>query len=151
MRMQRKHVLAALLGGVLALDVFAQTLDEDEARIEELMNAPATVRSVAPAPAASATVDDSINETPIAAAVVAPAQSADDEWLAPKQNENAMEFADLAHSIGARVSIVTTNEREHHGVVTSADAKQVTIEVRRKGGNASYVLKKEQILKIESR
>ncbi|WP_395680528.1 hypothetical protein [Dokdonella sp.] len=149
--MQRKHVLAALLGGVLALDVFAQTLDEDEARIEELMNAPATVRSVAPAPAASATVDDSINETPIAAAVVAPAQSADDEWLAPKQNENAMEFADLAHSIGARVSIVTTNEREHHGVVTSADAKQVTIEVRRKGGNASYVLKKEQILKIESR
>jgi len=151
MRMQRKHVLAALLGGVLALDVFAQTLDEDEARIEELMNAPPTVRSVAPAPAASATVDESINETPIAAAVVAPAQSADDEWLAPKRNENAMEFADLAHSIGARVSIVTTNEREHHGVVTSADAKQVTIEVRRKGGNASYVLKKEQILKIESR
>ena len=151
MRMQRKHVLAALLGGVLALDVFAQTLDEDEARIEELMNAPATVRSVAPAPAASATVDDSINETPIAAAVVAPAQSADDEWLAPKEQENRMEFVDLAHSIGARVSIVTTNEREHHGVVTSADAKQVTLEVRRKGGNASYVLKKEQILKIESR
>lgn len=149
MRMQRKHVLVALLAGVLALDVVAQTLDEDEARIEELMNARPTAQPAAPA--ASATVDDSINETPIAAAVVAPAQSAEDEWLAPKRQENTMEFADLVHSIGARVSIVTTNEREHHGVVTSADAKQVTLEVRRKGGNASYVLKKEQILKIESR
>jgi hypothetical protein len=115
------------------------------------MNARPAEQPVVPAQATSAKVDDSINETPIAAAVVAPAQSAQDEWLAPKQQENHMEFADLAHNIGARVSIVTSNEREHHGVVMSADAKQVTIEVRRKGGNASYVLKKEQILKIESR
>lgn len=133
----------------LAFGATAQTLDEDEARIEELMNARPAVQ--APAPAAAAKFDDSINETPIAAAVVAPPPSADDEWLAPKLQENAMEFVDLAHNIGARVSIVTTNEREHHGVVTAADAKQVTLEVRRKGGNASYVLKKEQILKIESR
>jgi hypothetical protein len=146
-----KRATGILLCSAFAFGAAAQTLDEDEARIEELMNARPATQPAAPAPAASAAVDDSINETPIAAAVVAPAQSADDEWLAPKQQENAMEFADLAHSIGARVSIVTTNEREHHGVVTSADAKQVTIEVRRKGGNASYVLKKEQILKIESR
>jgi len=151
MRTHWKHAMGALVGCALAFGVAAQTLDEDEARIEELMNARPSAPPAPPAPAVSAKVDDSINETPIAAAVVAPAQSADDEWLAPKEQENRMEFVDLAHSIGARVSIVTTNEREHHGVVTSADAKQVTLEVRRKGGNASYVLKKEQILKIESR
>jgi hypothetical protein len=151
MWMDWKRTMGMVICSGLAFGAAAQTLDQAEARIEELMNARAATQPVTPAPAASVPVDDSINETPIAAAVVAPAQSADDEWLAPKQQENAMEFADLAHSVGARVSIVTTNEREHHGVVTSADAKQVTLEVRRKGGNASYVLKKEQILKIESR
>jgi len=151
MRTHWKHAMGALVGCALVFGVAAQTLDEDEARIEELMNARPSAQPATPAPAVSAKFDDSINETPIAAAVVAPAQSADDEWLAPKEQENRMEFVDLPHSIGARVSIVTTNEREHLGVVTSADAKQVTLEVRRKGGNASYVLKKEQILKIESR
>jgi hypothetical protein len=151
MRTHWKHAIGALVCCALAFGVAAQTLDEDEARIEELMNARPTAQSPAPARAVSAEVDDSISETPIAAAVVAPPPSAQDEWLAPKSQENRMEFADLAHSIVERVSIVTTNEREHHGVITAADAKQVTLEVRRKGGNASYVLKKEQILKIESR
>jgi len=149
MRNQWRRAIPLVVGAALACAAVAQTLDEDEARIEELMNA----QPAAPPPpvARAAAADDSVNETPIAAAVVAPPTSADDEWLAPKQSENRMEFADLAHSIGARVSILTSNEREHNGVVMAADAKQVTIEVRRKGGNASYVLKKEQVLRIESR
>lgn len=146
MRKHWKRAIPIVVGCALTCAAVAQTLDEDEVRIEQLMAA----RPAAPT-SPVAPVDDSVNETPIAAAVVAPPTGADDEWLAPRQSENRMEFADLAHSIGARVSIVTSNEREHLGVVTAADAKQVTLEVRRKGGNASYVLKKEQILKIESR
>jgi hypothetical protein len=137
--------LVAAPAGVAA----AQTLDEDEARIEQIMHAP--VAEPAPAIASTAPVDDSVKETPVVAAVVAPAQTANDEWLAPTQHDEGMAFAELAKSIGRRVSITTTQSREHVGVITSADSKQVTLQVTRKGGSAAYTLLREQIEHIESR
>lgn len=129
----------------------AQTLEQDEARIEELMAAgPAAAAPDAGKPAPA--YDDSVKETPVVAAVVAPRPSADDEWLAaPNQDGNAIPFDELRYHIGERVAITTANEREHNGVVVSADARQVTMEIRRKGGAATYVLKKEQVLHIQSR
>ncbi|HEU4663172.1 MAG TPA: hypothetical protein VFS55_04005 [Dokdonella sp.] len=142
-------VLAGAVAGAGAAG--AQTLEQDEARIEELMAAgPAQAPAATSAPAPA--YDDSVNETPVVAAVVAPRPSANDEWLAaPSQDSNAIPFDELRYHVGERVAITTANEREHNGIVTSADARQVTVEIRRKGGVATYVLKKEQILHIESR
>jgi hypothetical protein len=130
----------------------AQTLEQDEARIEELMAAGTGASAqAAPAAATSPAYDDSVKETPVVAAVVAPAPSANDEWLAAPTQDDSIPFAELRYHVGQRVLITTSNEREHNGIVTSADARQVTMEIRRKGGLATYVLKKEQILRIEPR
>ena len=147
---QRVLFAVALACGVGS--VSAQTLEQDEARIEELMAAqPAAASAPAPAAAPAPAYDDSVNETPVAAAVVAPAPGANDEWLAAPAQDDSIPFGELRYHVGERVLITTTNEREHNGIVTSADARQVTMEIRRKGGLATYVLKKEQILRIQPR
>jgi hypothetical protein len=146
----KRAIVAVSLAGAAIGGAFAQTLEQDEARIEELMAAkPAEASPAAAAPARG--YDDSVNETPVVAAVVAPAPSADDDWLAAPARNNDIPFAEMRYHVGERVVITTSNEREHNGIVTSADGRQVTMEIRRKGGIATYVLKKEQILHIESR
>jgi hypothetical protein len=148
-----KHALCGIVLAGLAGGVAAQTLDEDEARIEELMRAPHAAAPAAPAAVAIAPAsDNSALETPVVAAVVAPAPTANDEWLAaPQQPDESLPFAELAKNIGKRVSITTSNEREHNGIITSADAKQVTLQVKRAGGNASYTLRRDQVVRVESR
>ncbi len=148
-----KRAVFAVALALAAGDAWAQTLEQDEARIEELMaaGAGASPQQAASAGAAAPTYDDSVKETPVVAAVVAPAPTANDEWLAASTQDDSIPFAELRYHVGQRVLITTSNEREHNGIVTSADARQVTMEIRRKGGLATYVLKKEQILRIEPR
>jgi hypothetical protein len=148
-----KRAVFAVALALAAGGARAQTLEQDEARIEELMAAGtgASSQQAAPAGAATPAYDDSVKETPVVAAVVAPAPSANDEWLAAPTQDDSIPFAELRYHVGQRVLITTSNEREHNGIVTSADARQVTMEIRRKGGIATYVLKKEQILRIEPR
>lgn len=152
-RWKGKRALFAVVLALAAGGATAQTLEQDEARIEELMAArpDATSPGVPAASAPTPAYDDSVKETPIAAAVVAPAPTANDDWLAAPTQDEGIPFAELRYHVGQRMLITTSNEREHNGIVTSADARQVTMEIRRKGGLATYVLKKEQILRIEPR
>ncbi|TCO42995.1 hypothetical protein [Dokdonella fugitiva] len=147
-----KRVVVVVALACAAGGACAQTLDEDEARIEQLMAArPVEPPVAAPPPAPKPAYDDSVKETPVVAAVVAPPPGANDEWLAAPAQDDSIPFDELRYHVGERVLVTTTNEREHNGIITSADAREVTMEIRRKGGLATYVLKKEQILRIEPR
>ncbi|MEO6688349.1 MAG: hypothetical protein ABIS07_00520 [Dokdonella sp.] len=66
-----------------------------------------------------------------------------------KDIDGSIRFDDLPHQIGARIRVLTRGQRTHNGVVRSADAKQVTISVSRRGGSATYILPREQIQRID--
>lgn len=141
-----------LLGTLLGGFAIAQTPAEDEARIEALMNPSAVLASAqAPASHAPATVDDSINETPIVAAVVAPTLDANDSWLAAPQQDAGLEFSALPRLVGQRVAIIMSQGKERVGTIVAADAKQVTLRITRKGGSASYAIPREKIERVEGR
>ena len=80
-----------------------------------------------------------------------PAPSENDAWLVPAVEQNGLPFAELRHYVGRRVDIVTTGDRAHRGTVKSADARQVTLLVRRPGGNATYTLRREQVKRVDPR
>ncbi len=141
-------LLGLLLSGLAA----AQTPAEDEARIEDLMNTSEVLASAqASASRAPSTVDDSINETPIVAAVVAPTPDANSSWLAAPQQDAGLEFSALPKLIGQRVAVVMLQGKERVGTIVSADAKQVTLRITRKGGSASYAIPREKIERVEAR
>ena len=91
---------------------------------------------------------------PVVASVVAPpaARAPADDWLAPPPaQDSGLAFADLARHVGARVAIVTAGERVHRGTVVDADARHVVLQVRRPGGNATYSLRREQVVRVDLR
>lgn len=146
------RILVGLAFALAAAWASAATLEEDEARIEALILAeragaasklpltpPVAVAAVAAAPA------------PLAASVVAPTPTPNDQWLAAPAREAGLPFAELAQRVGQRVTITTANDRVHRGVVGSADARQVTLRVKRPGGNATYTLSRNQIARIDLR
>ena len=154
-------LLAAALLGVITPGPFvrAASLQEDEARIEALLraerNAQRTVeRNARAASAAPAAAQDSVDPaTPVIAEVTAavPEPSENDAWLVPTIEQDGLPFADLKHYVGHRVEIVTTGDRQHRGTVKSADARQVTLLVRRPGGNATYTLRRDQVKRVDPR
>ena len=144
-------VLVCALGsaGVIAAP---PTPQEDEARIEELMLAESTA-APPPAPAmtpaaASLSADPVATDAPVIAAVAPPPSSDTDDWLVTHPKDEGLAFAELGKRIGSRVAITTTNQREHRGTIVAANAREVTLSVRRSGGNATYTLRKEQISRI---
>lgn len=155
-------LLAAALLGVIAPGARARagSLQEDEARIEALLRAERNAQRTAErnARAASAAVPASGQEsldpaTPVIAEVTAavPEPSENDAWLVPTIEQDGLPFTDLKHYVGHRVEILTTGDRQHRGTVKSADARQVTLLVRRPGGNATYTLRREQVKRVDPR
>lgn len=59
-------------------------------------------------------------------------------------------FADLPCQIGTRVRVLTRGQHLHRGVIEAADARHVRLRVSRRGGSASYVLRREQIQRIDA-
>ena len=90
---------------------------------------------------------------PVAAVVFAPVPpSSNSDWLSSEQAPNSgVSFGDLAQHVGSRVSIVTAGEHVHNGVISAADARQVTLRVKRAGGQATYALPRNQIVSIALR
>jgi len=141
-----------LLGLWLAGVAAAQTPEEDEARIEVLMSRSEVLASAqAPDAPAPAVVDESIDETPIVAEVVAPAPDPNAAWLALPQQDAGLEFSSLPRLVGQRVAVVMEQGKERVGTIVAADAKQVTLRVTRKGGSASYAIPREKIVRVEGR
>jgi hypothetical protein len=142
-----------MVGLAASCGVRAGTLQEDEARIEALLRAERAAAGVSAMPQSPDGAVVVASSTPVIAEVVAKmAQpSENDEWLAPAIEQTGLPFADLAHYIGQRVSITTAGEREHRGTVKSANARQVTLLVRRSGGNATYTLRREQVQRVDLR
>ena len=148
------------VGLLLALDIRAAALDDDEARIEVLVRAERAIAAAeVPAPAeadlpAIAVVSAPPPE-PVIAESVAPAPSAPprDSWVAPAEPAGGLPFSDLARHIGDRVAVVTAGARVHRGVVKAVDAEQMTLQVRSPGigGAAAYTLRREQIVRIDLR
>jgi hypothetical protein len=68
-----------------------------------------------------------------------------------KSIAGTIRFEDLPRQIGSRVRVLTRGHRTHLGVVRSADAKQLTLSVNQRGGNATYVLPREQVERIDPR
>lgn len=139
-------------GAMLAVPAHAGSLQEDEARIEALLKAERAAR--AERMVAIATVGGVADPaTPVIAEVTAavPPPSENDEWLVPTIEQNGLPFAELRHYVGRRVEIVTTGDRQHRGIVQSADARQVTLLVRRAGGNAKYTLRRDQVKRVDPR
>jgi hypothetical protein len=148
-------------GLALALNAQAATTDDDEARIEVLVNAerPAVAARMPPptdtyVPAVATAV------VPLTASAIAapgvPARSAApsrDSWVAPAEPTGGLPFNDLVRHIGDRVAVVTAGARVHRGVVKAVDAEQVTLQVHSPGsvGAATYTLRREQIVRIDLR
>ena len=142
MARMREVVCAIGVGVLFASCVQAGTLEEDEARLDALLAA----RSASAAPA------------PVVASVTAPTaarEGADNphaDWLAPApERAVGVAFVDLAQHVGSKVTIVTVGERVHRGVVTAANARQVSLQVHRRGGDATYTLRREQVVRIDAR
>ena len=72
-----------------------------------------------------------------------------DGVAAPLDPGPGIRFEDLPDDIGQRVRLLTRNQREHVGVIRAADARHVTLSVKRHGGSATYVLRREQIERID--
>lgn len=142
------RAIAGLVFVLVAVSATAATLEEDEARIEALIQAE---RAAAVGKPAAATIAKPTSPAPIAASVVAPTPTPHDEWLVPRAREAGLPFAELAQHVGQRVTITTAGEREHRGVVGSADARRVTLRVKRPGGNATYTLSRNQVLRVDLR
>jgi hypothetical protein len=133
----------------------AATLDEDEARIEALLKAEQTAAAAAASAAEFPVVAQSM-PAPVVAQAIAPAPSelSNDDWLAPPPSQDSrLSFEDLAQHIGARVAVVTVNERVHRGIVTAVNARGLTLRVPRagSGGGAIYTLRREQVARIDAR
>lgn len=135
----------------------AATIDEDEGRIEALVEAEhAAARAVA---AAALPTEPQITvavPAPVAAQAIAPSPDAisNDDWLAPRASPKThLRFDDLATRVGSKVAIVTVSEHVHRGIVAAADAHGLTLRVPRAGtgGGAVYTLKREQIARIDLR
>jgi len=140
----RGVVCAIGCGALFAGCVQAGTLEEDEARLDALLAARRAAAAAAPAPVVASVT------------VPAPARAkADDphaDWLAPAPERAAgIAFADLVGYVGSKVTIVTAGERVHRGVVTAANARQVVLQVHRRGGDATYALRREQVVRIDAR
>lgn len=148
------RTMGALCALVLAGAALAMppTPEEDEARIEELMLADSAATSATTAPGADAAtpavaeVPDEF--TPVIAAVAPPQAQENDDWLVTHPDGEGLTFDDLATHLGRQAIIKTINEREHRGKIIAANAKEVTLSVRRSGGRASYVLRREQVKHI---
>ncbi len=148
------RIVTALALALVAAAAGAATLEEDEARIEALIRAERAGlagKPAAPPPPAVPAEPRAPAAVPVVASVVAPPPTPHDEWLAAPAREAGMPFAELAHNIGRRVAITTAGERVHRGVVGSADARQVTLRVKRPGGNATYTLTRNQVLRVDLR
>ena len=135
----------------------AGTLEQDEASMERLMQAErvaAAAKTQGHAGAARHAPDGAASEpAPVAAVVFAPSPpSANADWLSSGQAQGGgLSFGDLAQHVGAHVSIVTAGEHVHNGVISAADARQVTLRVKRAGGQATYALPRNQIVSIALR
>lgn len=146
------RIVTALALALAAVSAGAATLEEDEARIEALIRAErvgSAAKRLAPPPAVAAAEQE--EPVPVVASVVAPPPTPHDEWLAAPSRAAGLPFAELANHIGQRVAITTAGERVHRGVVGSADARQVTLRVKRPGGNATYTLTRNQVLRVDLR
>ena len=139
----------------------AATIDEDEGRIEALVEAEHAAARAAAAAAAALQTDTEPQITvvvpaPVAAQAIAPSPDAisNDDWLASGASPNThLRFDDLATRVGSKVAIVTVSEHVHRGIVAAADAHGLTLRVPRAGtgGGAVYTLKREQIARIDLR
>ena len=129
--------MAVALVGLVTASAMAATLDEDEARLE------ARLRAQRAAEAAKA------NSVPVLAAAIAPPPSPNDEWLAPPSMPATLAYDELARHVGERLTVVTRGERVHRGTLTAAGARSLTLVVQRRGGAASYTLRREQVVRIE--
>ena len=128
--------------------ISAQTAEEEEAHISALISAELAGQRP-PAPAAGVS---GAEPAPVIAEVFANPQQAEHDWLAPPgPQDTGLAFAELEQYRGRRVTIVTTGERVHRGIVSSATPRAVTLSVRRAGGLATYTLQKQQIVRIELR
>ena len=72
-----------------------------------------------------------------------------DGVAAPLDPGPGIRFEDLPDDIGLRVRLLTRNQREHVGVIRAADARHVKLSVKQHGGSATYVLRREQIERID--
>lgn len=143
------RIATALALALIAVSARAATLEEDEARIEAMIRAERAGLAAKPAPPPTMVAAQA--PVPVVASVVAPPPTPHDEWLAAPPRAAGLPFAELANHVGQRVAITTAGERVHRGVVGSADARQVTLRVKRPGGNATYTLTRNQVLRVDLR
>jgi hypothetical protein len=114
----------------------AGTLEQDEARIDAVLKAEHARDHPAP----------------VVASVVAPTpRSATDDGVVAEREDAGLGFGELAAHVGGRVTITTVGEHVHRGIVRSADARQVTLQVHSAGGSATYALHRDQIVHIDAR
>lgn len=146
------RIVTALALALAAVSAGGATLEEDEARIEALIRAErAGLTGKPPAPPPPTVAVEPQKPVPVVASVVAPPPTPHDEWLAAPARAAGLPFAELAHHVGRRVAITTAGERVHRGVVGSADASRVTLRVKRRGGDATYTLTRNQVLRVDLR
>ncbi|MEO7325107.1 MAG: hypothetical protein ABIW82_09800 [Dokdonella sp.] len=137
----------------------AAAIDEDEGRIEALIEAEHAATKAAAAAAAALATEPQITvvvPAPVVAQAIAPSPDAisNDDWLASNASpDTRLRFDELAVRIGSKVAIVTVSEHVHRGIVVAADAHGLTLRVPRagSGGGAVYTLKREQIARIDLR
>lgn len=143
-------------GLLVTTGIHAGTEDEDEVRIGAQIEARLAAAPVA-APGVAVTMalaqPPAPEPAPVIAEVIAPRLPDNHEdWLAPSPPQNdGVPFAELAGWIGRKVAILTVGERVHRGTVTAVSAREVTLQVRRTGGTATYTLRREQVLRIDTR
>jgi hypothetical protein len=145
------RIATALALALAAVSACAATLEEDEARIEAMIRAERAGMATKPAVPLPLVAAQAPVPVPVAASVVAPPPTPHDDWLAAPPRTAGTPFAELANRVGQRVAITTAGERVHRGVVGSADARQVTLRVKRPGGTATYTLTRNQVLRVDVR
>jgi hypothetical protein len=147
-----KHVFVLLLAAGV---VRAVPIDEDEARIEALIrNEHAATAAIQAEVRAQAEAQANAPPAPVVAKAIAPPVSelSNDDWLATAATQDVrLTFDQLAQHVGARVTVVTTGERVHRGVVVGVSGHVLTLRVAKAGGGAIYTLKREQIARIDPR
>ena len=146
--------LAACL--LVATRLQAGTQEDDEAQVAALIRAQLAVAPLAaPGAAVTMALAPAQSPAPVIAEVIAPQPvepPSDDEWRAPTPSQDeGLSFAELAQYVGRPVTIVSGGGRVHRGTVSAANAREVTLRVRRAGGSATYTLQRNQILRIDPR
>jgi hypothetical protein len=148
------------LGATLLLCIgplHAATIDDDESRIEALIEAEhAAARAAVAVTIAIEAQAVATAPAPVAAQAIAPSPDtiSNDDWLAADaMPDRRLHFDDLATRVGSKVAIVTVSDHVHRGIVVAADARGLTLRVPRagSGGAAVYTLKREQIARIDQR